>query len=165
MNDFQWVNEGFFLAYGFGATREWTAEDWRARLANRSEENAPVRQAIFAIFRNPDFREVTPDAEPQLYGDKAELPPDAIDRGHQHALRRLRPRDTRRQGEAPDRRREVKRLPVGAERAAKRQQTRLQPGIPGIGEAGREADAKEIAKRGHLAEGPEAGHVRTTSGS
>ncbi|MFO1144517.1 MAG: LodA/GoxA family CTQ-dependent oxidase [Amaricoccus sp.] len=79
LNDFQWVNEGFFVAYGFGATHEWTAEDWRARLADRSEENAAVRQAIFATFRNPDFREVTPDAEPQLYGDKAELPPDAIE--------------------------------------------------------------------------------------
>ena len=44
-----------------------------------SARNASVREAVFALFRDPAFVEVQPDAEPQLYGDKAELPPDTIE--------------------------------------------------------------------------------------
>ena len=79
MSDLQWVNEGYFLRYGFGAPRDWTSEDWRVRLADSSARNASVREGIFALFRDPAFVEVQPDAEPQLYGDKAEVPPDAIE--------------------------------------------------------------------------------------
>jgi sugar lactone lactonase YvrE len=79
MSDFQWVNEGFFLRYGFGALRDWTSEDWRVRLADNSERNAATRQAVFALFRDPAFVKVEPDAEPLLYGDKAEIPPDTIE--------------------------------------------------------------------------------------
>ena len=79
LSDLQWVNEGFFLHYGFGAPRDWTDEDWRLRLADNSERNTAVREGIFALFRDPAFVEVQPDAEPLLYGDKAEVPPDAIE--------------------------------------------------------------------------------------
>lgn len=79
MSEFQWVNEGFFLRYGFGAARDWTAEEWRVRLRDSSDRNAPTREAVFALFRDPSFAKVEPDAEPQLYGDKAEIPPDTIE--------------------------------------------------------------------------------------
>ena len=38
-----------------------------------------MREGIFALFRDPAFVAVEPDAEPQLYGDKAEVPPDTIE--------------------------------------------------------------------------------------
>lgn len=79
MSDLQWVNEGFFERYGFGAARDWTRGDWRERLSDASVENAPLRESIFAGFRDPAFRKVQPDAEPQLYGDKIVLPPNAIE--------------------------------------------------------------------------------------
>ncbi len=75
----QWVNEGYFQRYGFGAARDWTRKDWRERLSDASVENAPLRESIFALFRDPAFRTVQPDAEPQLYGDKVVLPPNAIE--------------------------------------------------------------------------------------
>jgi hypothetical protein len=34
---------------------------------------------VLALFRDPAFATVQPDAEPQLYGDKAEVPPDTIE--------------------------------------------------------------------------------------
>ena len=61
MSDFQWVNQGFLLRYGFGALRDWTAEDWQVRLADNSARNAPVREGIFALFRNPAFVAVEPE--------------------------------------------------------------------------------------------------------
>ncbi|HTU55869.1 MAG TPA: LodA/GoxA family CTQ-dependent oxidase [Acetobacteraceae bacterium] len=79
MSDLQWVNEGYFQRYGFGAPRDWTETDWRERLANASVENAPLRQTMFALFRDPAFTNVQPDAEPQLYGDEVSVPPNAIE--------------------------------------------------------------------------------------
>jgi hypothetical protein len=79
MSDLQWVNEGYFLRYGFGAPRDWARADWRERLSNPSAANAPLRENIFGLFRDPAFTKVEPDAEPQLYGDKIGLPPDTIE--------------------------------------------------------------------------------------
>ena len=79
MSDLQWVNEGFFLRYGFGAPRDWTDDDWRVRLADHSEQNAAVRKASSRCSAIQLSSRSQPDAEPQLYGDKAELPPDAIE--------------------------------------------------------------------------------------
>jgi len=79
MSDLQWVNEGYFQRYGFGAPRDWTRQDWRGRLADASVENASLRESVFALFRDPVFTKVQPDAEPQLYGDKVVVPPDAIE--------------------------------------------------------------------------------------
>ncbi|HMN84915.1 MAG TPA: LodA/GoxA family CTQ-dependent oxidase [Bauldia sp.] len=79
MSDLQWVNEGFFQRYGFDAPRDFLSEAWRARLADGSPENAPLRQSLLALFRDPTFVSVQPDAEPMLFGDKAEVPPDAIE--------------------------------------------------------------------------------------
>ncbi|MCP4383672.1 MAG: hypothetical protein GY798_20025 [Hyphomicrobiales bacterium] len=79
MSDFQWVNEGFFVRHGFGALRDWASPTWRERLADGSDENAPLRESVFALFRDPAFVEAQPDAEPQIYGDKVVAPPDAIE--------------------------------------------------------------------------------------
>jgi hypothetical protein len=79
MSDLQWVNEGYFQRYGFGAPRDWTASNWRARLSDASAGNAALRESIFGLFRDPAFAVVRPDAEPRLYGDEVSVPPDAIE--------------------------------------------------------------------------------------
>ncbi len=79
MSDLQWVNEGFFQRYGFGAPRDWTDKAWRGRLADASPRNASLRQSVLALFRDPAFATMQPEAEPQLFGDKVAVPPDAIE--------------------------------------------------------------------------------------
>lgn len=79
MADLQWVNEGFFQKYGFGSARDFSSVAWRARLADGSAGNAPLRAEMLALFRDPAFTRVEPDLEPQLYGDKVVLPPDAVE--------------------------------------------------------------------------------------
>lgn len=79
MSDLQWVNEGFFLRHGFGALRDWASETWRERLADGSEDNRPLRESVLALFRDPAFAEVEPDAEPQIYGEKIVAPPNALE--------------------------------------------------------------------------------------
>jgi sugar lactone lactonase YvrE len=79
MNDLQWVNEGYLQKYGFGSPQDWQQPKWRRRLGNPSPQLAGFRQQIFALFRNPDFATVEPDLEPQLYGDKVIMPPNAVE--------------------------------------------------------------------------------------
>ena len=89
MNDLQWVNEGYLQKYGFGSTQDWVQPKWRRRLANPSARLEGFRQQIFALFRNPDFAVVEPDLEPQLYGDKLTLPPNAVEPRQWFALTSL----------------------------------------------------------------------------
>ena len=79
MNDLQWVNEGYLMKYGFGSAKDWTLPKWRRQLANPSPSLQGFRETIFALFRNPHYSEVQPDLEPQLYGDKVTLPPNAVE--------------------------------------------------------------------------------------
>lgn len=89
MSDFQWVNEGFFQNYGFGAERDWTSAEWQTRLGDESAENMAIRERIFATFRDPDYEAVDPESEPQLFGDKVMLPPDALEPRQWLALTKL----------------------------------------------------------------------------
>lgn len=77
--DTQWVNAGYLASHGFGSAQEWTQPRWRRRLANPSTANEGFRQSVFATFRNPDFSEVEPSLEPQLYGDKIAMPPNEVE--------------------------------------------------------------------------------------
>ncbi|WP_367026860.1 LodA/GoxA family CTQ-dependent oxidase [Methylococcus sp. ANG] len=77
--DMQWVNAGYLASHGFGSEQEWTQPRWRRRLANPSTANEGFRQSVAATFRNPDFSEVEPSLEPQLYGDKVTMPPNAVE--------------------------------------------------------------------------------------
>lgn len=89
MNDLQWVNEGYLQKYGFGSSQDWVQPKWRRRLSNPSPRLAGFRQQIFALFRNPDFASVEPDLEPQLYGDKVTMPPNAVEPRQWFALTTL----------------------------------------------------------------------------
>jgi sugar lactone lactonase YvrE len=75
MTDMQWVNGGYLTTNGWGSLRDWTTSEWRARLADGSRANAELRQAIFAMFRDPFYGSVQPSLEPQEYGDMVAIPP------------------------------------------------------------------------------------------
>ena len=75
MTDMQWVNGSYLTTNGWGSLRDWTTPEWRARLADGSRANAKLRQAIFAMFRDPFYGSVQPSLEPQEYGDMVAIPP------------------------------------------------------------------------------------------
>lgn len=71
----QWVNEGFYLDYGWGAPDNFLAPENLAKLSRNDQQNALLRKYIFAKFRDPDYVESQPDALPPMYGDEVILPP------------------------------------------------------------------------------------------
>jgi len=75
MTDMQWVNSGYLTTNGWGSLRDWTTPEWRARLADGSQANSKLRQAILAMFRDPFHGTVQPSLEPQEYGDMVAIPP------------------------------------------------------------------------------------------
>ena len=75
MTDMQWVNGSYLTTNGWGSLRDWTTPEWRARLADGSRANSKLRQAIFAMFRDPFYGSVQPSLEPQEYGDMVAIPP------------------------------------------------------------------------------------------
>ncbi len=79
MTDMQWVNGSYLTTNGWGSLRDWTTPEWRARLADGSRANAKLRQAIFAMFRDPFYGSVQPSLEPQEYGDMVAIPPNRLE--------------------------------------------------------------------------------------
>ena len=75
MTDMQWVNSGYLATNGFGSLRDWSSEEWQARLMDRSQRNRKLRQQILAMFRDPAYSSVQPSLEPQEYGDMVSIPP------------------------------------------------------------------------------------------
>lgn len=75
LSDTQWVNAGFLTRFGAGSLRDWSTVAWQKRLKDRSNAAQPLREAIVAMFRDPDYRTVQPSLEPQLYGDMIAMPP------------------------------------------------------------------------------------------
>jgi sugar lactone lactonase YvrE len=75
ITDTQWVNAGFLTRFGAESLRDWTSVAWQRRLRDRSESARPLREAIAAMFRDPDYRTVQPTLEPQMYGDMIVMPP------------------------------------------------------------------------------------------
>lgn len=71
----QWVNAGFGKLFGTGSVLD--VADLLPSLGDNSEFARPLRQQIFAMFRNPDYASMEPDAIPPVYGDSTNIP--AID--------------------------------------------------------------------------------------
>lgn len=71
----QWVNEGFFMLFGDGASAEMVTKDRLQRLstigatAKERRQNARARRAVFAWFRDPNSSKPEPDLQPPFYGD------------------------------------------------------------------------------------------------
>lgn len=65
----QWVNGGMARDFGWGSTNDFTRPELIAQLSNPSDASRPLRQALFARFRNPNYQVKQPDALPPFYGD------------------------------------------------------------------------------------------------
>jgi hypothetical protein len=71
----QWVNEGFYLDYGWGAPDHFLSTETLNLLSRKDADNKDLRQRIFEKFRDPDYEESQPDALPPMYGDAFDWPP------------------------------------------------------------------------------------------
>ncbi len=72
--DMQWVNEGVFEDFGFGARFDLSDPEFLLRLADPSPRNRAFRTAWFRAFRNPAYRRMQPYRLPPMYGDAVALP-------------------------------------------------------------------------------------------
>jgi L-Lysine epsilon oxidase N-terminal/L-lysine epsilon oxidase C-terminal domain len=72
--DMQWVNEGMFEDFGFGAPFDLSDPEFLLRLADPSPLNRAFRTAWFKAFRNPAYKRMQPDKLPPMYGDAVALP-------------------------------------------------------------------------------------------
>jgi L-lysine epsilon oxidase C-terminal domain len=69
----QWVNAGVALAYGWGSPADFTNPEFIARLSHPGDRSQPLRQAIFQMFRNPDYQIMDANGWPPIYGDAVSL--------------------------------------------------------------------------------------------
>jgi hypothetical protein len=67
----QWVSGRFAAEFGWGEAWDLLSPDLLLRLADPSDQNAPLRNGFFARFRDPAFTTRDPDSLPQLFGDAA----------------------------------------------------------------------------------------------
>ena len=65
----QWVNAGVSQEFGWGSAYEFDNKVLIEKLKDKSNKNRPFRQAIFDLFRNPDYKVMEPQSWPPLYGD------------------------------------------------------------------------------------------------
>lgn len=68
----QWVNAGFGKLFGSGSALD--LQQLLPTLADNSDFARPLRQQLFARFRNPDYLTMEPDAIPPVYGDSTNIP-------------------------------------------------------------------------------------------
>jgi hypothetical protein len=74
--DMQWVNEGAFERFGFGAREDLEDPSLLVQLADANKANRAFRTQWFDRFRNPEFLEKQPDLLPPMYGDHIAVPAD-----------------------------------------------------------------------------------------
>ncbi|GEM44574.1 LodA/GoxA family CTQ-dependent oxidase [Deinococcus cellulosilyticus] len=65
----QWVNNGVFMAFGYGSPLNFEDANLIQRLADPGEENQAFRQRIFELFRPPTADHRMEDYAPPFYGD------------------------------------------------------------------------------------------------
>lgn len=72
----QWVNQGFYVAYGHGQPYDFTSPELVRRLATLTDgdEYREYRRQIFNYFRSPYSTQVEPQRWPWLYGDNMAVP-------------------------------------------------------------------------------------------
>ena len=65
----QWVNAGLARDFGWGSTSDFTYPELVKRLSDSSDANRPLRQAVFARFRNPNYEVMEGNDILPVYGD------------------------------------------------------------------------------------------------
>jgi hypothetical protein len=73
--DMQWVNEGMYRYFGFGAPIDLSEPAFLLRLADPSPRNRAFRFRWFAAFRDSSYETMEPYSLPPMYGDAVALPP------------------------------------------------------------------------------------------
>lgn len=71
----EWVNEGFFLDYGWGSPNNFRDEKILEKLSSNSPDSYTLRDSLFKLFRIPGSTEVDPYTLPPIYGDAINYPP------------------------------------------------------------------------------------------
>ncbi len=74
---YQWVNFGYFIQYGWDAPFDLMRPGYIDKLAETSPAAKELRTQIFNQFRNPNSPDLQIAAWPQAYGDYVEIPPSA----------------------------------------------------------------------------------------
>jgi L-Lysine epsilon oxidase N-terminal/L-lysine epsilon oxidase C-terminal domain len=69
----QWVNAGVALDHGWGSPADFTNPEFIPRLSDPGDRSQPLRQAIFQLFRNPDYQIMDANGWPPIYGDGVSL--------------------------------------------------------------------------------------------
>lgn len=85
----QWVNAGLVRDFGWGSPYNFEDPDFIKRLNNKSAKARPLRQTVFENFRNPDYKEMEPQAWPPLYGDAVTFNINSPDPRNWYAVTRL----------------------------------------------------------------------------
>jgi L-Lysine epsilon oxidase N-terminal/L-lysine epsilon oxidase C-terminal domain len=75
LTQLQWVNQGFFEEFGWGAPNNLISHNSLQQVARRDPEAAAARHAIFNRFRSPHDQTLTPNQWPPIYGDSFDQPP------------------------------------------------------------------------------------------
>jgi len=72
-SELQWVNYGFHIVFGKGASYDFFNPSYIAQLASPSKAHAELRNHIFSMFRNPAATLPDAHAWPRYYGDAMPL--------------------------------------------------------------------------------------------
>jgi len=72
--DSQWVNFGFYVAYGYNQPFDFDDNDFVAKLANPDDSFREYRRQLFHNFRDPQGTEIDAEAWPWMYGDEVSIP-------------------------------------------------------------------------------------------
>lgn len=70
----QWVNEGFARGFGWGSPLDFATAEWRAKLADASDQNKENRRQLYNQFRQGDRDSWSPVPWPWVYGDAMDVP-------------------------------------------------------------------------------------------
>jgi hypothetical protein len=65
----QWVNKGLLETFGHGSPNDFTLRELSVQLADAGDRSAPLRQRIFAMFRDPESTTFQSELWPPIYGD------------------------------------------------------------------------------------------------
>src|SRR5262249_37183358 len=72
-SELQWVNYGFHIIYGHGASYDFFKRSYIEQLADRTRAHAELRNHVFSMFRNPAATVPDAHAWPRYYGDAMPL--------------------------------------------------------------------------------------------
>jgi L-Lysine epsilon oxidase N-terminal/L-lysine epsilon oxidase C-terminal domain len=78
----QWVNQGFYVAYGHGQPYDFADPDLLRRLStltrdehgHLTDDYREYRRQIFNYFRSPNSKQIEPQRWPWMYGDNMNVP-------------------------------------------------------------------------------------------